>query len=299
MVGMLAWHFAVQQYAALTDSGTGNAAWVIWTCADRRLSPVGRPYLLGTRGGHAVERMDQPIRGRMSKLKLRFRRAFGTRVVTAILIFTLWASISWASSLSDAPATSAPATSPTAQAHSMGPDSVPAALPFAPIYGSKNVESPSENQNSVDWNGLANDAWRFLAIMQAYRVATEPGTRAGLKGAFFDNYASSIENLHGWADGDEFLVNYVGHPMQGAVSGYIWVHNDRQYRLAEFGRNRFYWKSRLRAAAYAWAYSEQFEIGLVSEASIGAIQKYFPQQGFVDHVITPTIGMAWMIAEDS
>jgi len=135
------------------------------------------------------------------------------------------------------------------------------------------VESRSENENSVDWEGIANQSWRFLAIMQAYRLGTEAGTRAGLKGTFFDNNATALANLHGWADGDEFYVNYVGHPMQGAVSGFLWVHNDRQCRRAEFCRNRFYWKGRLRATGFAWAYSEQFEIGLVSEASLGAIQK--------------------------
>jgi hypothetical protein len=40
------------------------------------------------------------------------------------------------------------------------------------------------------------------------------------------------------------------------------------------------------------------EIGPISEAMIGATQAYFPQQGFVDHVITPSIGLGWIIAED-
>jgi hypothetical protein len=55
----------------------------------------------------------------------------------------------------------------------------------------------------------------------------------------------------------------------------------------------------LRAAAFSWAYSEQFEIGPISEASIGHTQAFFPQQGFVDHVATPSIGLAWMIVEDA
>jgi hypothetical protein len=86
--------------------------------------------------------------------------------------------------------------------------------------------------------------------------------------------------------------------MQGAVTGFIWIHNDRRYRTAEFGRNRDYWRSRLRATAFSWAYSEQEEIGPFSEAMFGAAQSKFPQQGFVDHVITPTIGMAWLLTED-
>ena len=87
--------------------------------------------------------------------------------------------------------------------------------------------------------------------------------------------------------------------MQGAVAGQIWLLHDPRYNKAEFGRGRTYWKGKLRAAAFAWAFSEQFEIGPLSEASIGHIQRDFPQQGFVDHVITPSIGLSWMIAEDA
>jgi hypothetical protein len=36
----------------------------------------------------------------------------------------------------------------------------------------------------------------------------------------------------------------------------------------------------------------------LSEASLGHIQALYPQQGFVDHVVTPTVGMGWTIAED-
>ena len=53
--------------------------------------------------------------------------------------------------------------------------------------------------------------------------------------------------------GDEFYVNYVGHPMQGCVVGFLWVGSDVHYRHAEFGKSPVYWKSRLRAAAFAWA----------------------------------------------
>jgi len=151
----------------------------------------------------------------------------------------------------------------------------------------------------VDWISLARASGRFLAVEQAFRLATEPGTRSGLKGPFIRNYLRSAGNLHGWADGDEFYVNYVGHPMQGSVAANLWAGNDVRYRTAEFGESPEYWKGRLRAAAFAWVYSTQFEIGAASEASIGGIQASFPQQGFVDHVVTPTLGTAWMIAEDA
>jgi hypothetical protein len=155
------------------------------------------------------------------------------------------------------------------------------------------------NRRGVDWTGLAWQSSLFLGVEHAFRLATEPGTREGLKGPFFSGWWRSAGNLHGWSDGDPFYVNYVGHPMQGAVTGFIWSHNDRDFQGAEFGRNSYYWKSRLRAAAFSWAYSTMFEIGPLSEASIGKVQSVYPQQGFVDHVITPVVGTGWMITEDA
>jgi len=150
----------------------------------------------------------------------------------------------------------------------------------------------------VDWGGLARDSFLFLAVENAFRCATEQGTRDGLSHPFFQGYLNSVGNLHGWGDGDPFYVNYVGHPMQGAVSGDIWTHNDRAYRDIEFGKNRRYWKGKLRATAYSYVYSVLFEIGPISEASIGNIQALYPAQGFVDHVVTPAIGLGWSITED-
>lgn len=155
------------------------------------------------------------------------------------------------------------------------------------------------NQRGVNWQGLLWQSSLFLGVEHAFRLATEPGTRDGLKGPFFSGWSHAAGNLHGWSDGDPFYVNYVGHPMQGAVTGYIWAHNDRDYLGAEFGANSYYWKSRLRAAAYSFAYSTLFEIGPLSEASLGNVQSVYPQQGFVDHVITPVVGTGWMIAEDA
>jgi hypothetical protein len=145
---------------------------------------------------------------------------------------------------------------------------------------------------------LSRSALRLVGVMHGFRLLTESGTRGGGFG-LGGGYAVSVSNLHGWADGDPFYVNYVGHPMQGAVAAHLWTLHDRRYRGVEFGGGTAYWKSRLRAGAFAWAFSEQFEIGPLSEASVGHIQKFFPQQGLADHVVTPTIGLGWMIAEDA
>jgi len=164
--------------------------------------------------------------------------------------------------------------------------------------GDGNTSSSSDpEQTGVNWSGVLLESLEFLGLEHGFRYATEEGTRHPHV-SFFGGYLDSLRNLHGWGDGDPFYVNYVGHPMQGSVSGFVFVQNDRAFRSAEFGENSRYWKSRLRAAAYAWAYSEQFEIGPISEATIGNTQAFYPQQGFVDQVATPAIGLAWMIAED-
>jgi opacity protein-like surface antigen len=155
-----------------------------------------------------------------------------------------------------------------------------------------------EKGEGIHWKSVLLESGLFLGLQHGYRFASEPGTRDGLQGPFFGNYANSVENLHGWADGDPFFVNYVGHPMQGAVTGFILVQNDPKGATVEYGNNAVYWKSRFKAAAWSWAYSEQFEIGPLSESSLGHVQSYFPQQGFVDHVITPVIGTGWLVAED-
>jgi hypothetical protein len=178
--------------------------------------------------------------------------------------------------------------------------SVPAFAPFVlPAPPALSVVAPKPLDTGVNWVGLSQASFRFLVAEHGFRLVTEPGTRSGLNGPYLRNYGRAMGNLHGWADGDEFYVNYVGHPMEGSVAGFLFVQNDRTYRRAEFGASPAYWKSRLRAAGFAWAFSTQFEIGPLSEASIGAIQTSFPQQGFADHVITPAVGMAWMIGEDA
>ncbi len=151
----------------------------------------------------------------------------------------------------------------------------------------------------IQWAPLLAQSLFFTGIEHGFRIATQDYTRQALKGKFFPDWGRSIGNFHGWGDGDPFLTNYVGHPMQGAVAGFIFVQNDPKYRQIEFGRDRNYWKSRARATLYSFAYSEQFEVGPLSEASLGNAQAYYPQQGFLDQVITPTVGLLWMVAEDA
>jgi hypothetical protein len=118
-------------------------------------------------------------------------------------------------------------------------------------------------------------------------------------GSFFQDYAKSITNTSGWQDGDGLLTNYVAHPMMGAITSYVEVQNDRDGIEQKFGGSRRYWNSRLRAMAFAAAYSTQFEIGLLSEAAIGNVGLKKGTSGWVDFIMTPTGGFGLMLAEDA
>ncbi len=181
----------------------------------------------------------------------------------------------------------ADANAPTPPAYSP----LPAAMPIEPATEPK--------PPGVAWGGLVKDSLTFLTVMQAFRCSTENGTRSAFGvNSFFKGYVDSVANMHGFSDGDDFYVNYIGHPMQGAVSAFIWSNSDRAYKDVYFGKSHDYWKEKLRGAAFSYVYSVQFEVGPVSEASIGDMQKYYPAQGFVDHVVTPAVGMGWAIGED-
>ena len=169
---------------------------------------------------------------------------------------------------------------------------------------SKNIEiEPSQPttlpEGGVQWKKLMKGSLLYLGVMHSFRLATEQGTRDGLGNSLVGGYFQALGAMHGWSDGDSYYENYLGHPIQGAVSGYMWAHTDLKYRSVQFGGSRDYWMSRLRAYAFAWAFSEQFEIGPLSEASIGQIQRYCCAYGFVDHIITPNGGLVWMVAGDA
>ena len=164
------------------------------------------------------------------------------------------------------------------------------------------AQAPDDNPEQrpgFQWGPALQQAGIFLDTEHAVRLAGQPETREHLKGSFWRDYSDSVRSLRGWRDGDSVMVNYLAHPMQGAASGFIAVQNDPGFRRAEFGRSRAYWVSRLRATAFAAVYSEQLEIGPISEASIGNVQMAPQETGIVDHVITPTLGLGWMVGEDA
>ena len=166
--------------------------------------------------------------------------------------------------------------------------------------GSKSERSIlSDNQQQVQWKSLLRGELLFLATMHAYRIGTEAATREALQNGVWGGYFKALAALHGWSDGDGYYETYLGHPIQGAVAGYMWIHNDPKYRVVEFGQNRDYWMSRLRAYAWTYVEIEQFKVGLLSEATLGQVSRYCCAYGFNDHVITSNGGLAWMVGEDA
>jgi hypothetical protein len=137
----------------------------------------------------------------------------------------------------------------------------------------------------------------FLAIQHGYAL-TQPKTREALKGKFFKDYVKSVKSLHGWDDGGRFFTNYIAHPMQGAFTGFIQVQNDPKGLKQRFGTSADYWRSRMKAMAWTAAWSTQFEIGPISQASIGNVGLK-GKQTYEDIVVTPLGGTAMLISEDA
>ena len=156
---------------------------------------------------------------------------------------------------------------------------------------------PDPARASVDKTGVFFDSLALLGIEHGIRLALQPGTRRELRGNFWDDYRGSLHLPKHWEDTDSWPVNYIGHPIHGAAAGYLWLEHDPTAPITIEFDNR-YWASRGRAAAFAAIYSFQFEVGPISEASIGNVGLRPETTGWVDYVVTPTGAFGLVIAED-
>jgi hypothetical protein len=157
--------------------------------------------------------------------------------------------------------------------------------------------APEKADPGFRWKAATEQTLLFLSIQHGYAF-TQPKTRRDLSGPFFRDYFRSVASIGKWGDGGKFFTNYVAHPMQGALLGFVWVQNDPKGKAAPFGRSKAYWRSRAKALAWSAAWSTQFELGPVSQASIGNVGLH-GKQTWVDVVVTPTVGTAWLVAEDA
>ncbi|MBP6214303.1 MAG: hypothetical protein KA447_14785 [Pyrinomonadaceae bacterium] len=163
--------------------------------------------------------------------------------------------------------------------------------------------SVPELDNRFNWKPALIQSGIFMAIQHSFRMS-QPKTTRELGGKFFADWRDSLKNLKGWRDGNKWFTNYIAHPMQGSMTGRIFINNSGRARRQEFGGSKEYWMSRLKAAVWTAVWSTQFEIGPISEASIGNVGLRLNSDGssklsYVDLVITPTLGTGFAIAEDA
>jgi hypothetical protein len=149
----------------------------------------------------------------------------------------------------------------------------------------------------TDVMGAVADSLKLLMIEHGTRITLQPKTRRELGGPFFADYRRSIRWPGQWGDTDGLLVNYLGHPIHGAAAGLIWVDHGA-HRQTTPGAGGKYWTSRAAAAAFSAVYSVQFEVGPLSEASIGNVGMRPETTGWVDHLVTPAGAFGLMVAED-
>lgn len=179
--------------------------------------------------------------------------------------------------------------------------------PFEPLPAglNKDLKNPAppddaaqaKTPDGFQWRPAVGQAMAFLAIQHGYAL-TQPKTRQALKGKFWKDYGDSVKSLRGWDDGGRFFTNYIAHPMQGAFTGFIYVQNHPKESKLQFENSGRYWRSRAKALAWSAAWSTQFEIGPVSQASIGNVGLK-GKQTWGDIIVTPTVGTAMLITEDA
>ena len=167
------------------------------------------------------------------------------------------------------------------------------------IAGVREQISAGLQQDRLDVKGVIGDSLRLLLLEHGLRVMFSEKTRRELTGPFWEDYVKSVRVPGQWHDGDGWFVNYVGHPIHGAAAGFIFIHNDPKSRREAFGLSQRYWSTRWRPVAFAALYSLQFEIGPLSEASIGNVGMNPRTTGWVDYVVTPIGAMGILVAEDA
>ena len=163
----------------------------------------------------------------------------------------------------------------------------------------------------VSWPRVLGSSLIFLSSQHGGNIWMDKDTRINLThGSYWGDYAYCVEHYRWsrWKDDDPFGVDYIGHPMMGAVTNSIYEQNDPKQRALSFENTHRYWFGRLRATAYSAAYSAQWKIGPASEASIGNTGigyyvrardgVYTNETGMQDFFITPIGGLAWNVGED-
>lgn len=169
-------------------------------------------------------------------------------------------------------------------------------------FSEKKPVFQSKVKEKFHWKPALIQSGIFLGIQHSFRLFQRK-TREELGGPFFRDWAQSVKNLRGWRDGDGSFTNYVAHPLQGGVTGRIFINNSDRAKRQEFGKSKEYWESRIKAMAWSAVWSMQFELGPISEANLGNVglreKNGYSTTAWVDLVITPIVGTGVVIVEDA
>lgn len=172
-----------------------------------------------------------------------------------------------------------------------------------------------------NWKGLLIQSVEFNFLENGFRMANDSLLRdITAHKPFWHDWIASLHqfNMHRWADGDDFLVNYVGHPMQGAIAADLEIQNSPLDARVQWGEPGYY-RTRFKGLLWSLAYSTHSELSPLGEAGLGSEggftygtkclesctpanfhpgDHYTNNTGWVDFIITPAVGMLWNVAED-
>ena len=157
-------------------------------------------------------------------------------------------------------------------------------------------EKAQDNLDKIQYGSLIANELTWLLLRNGLRL-TDESTRDRLDGPFVEDWFDSVGTLwtrYRFHDNGKFLTNFAAHPAMGSTSAFIFRLSDPISLKAKFGRNSEYYRAKKRQFVFTLIDTILFEIGPISESSIGNIR-----QGWVDFIFTPTLGIAWSIGEDA
>jgi hypothetical protein len=181
------------------------------------------------------------------------------------------------------------------------PQPAPASERAAPEGAEPQTRGGSYRQggdgSGVKWRNVVGETLFFTFLQHSARTAIVEGPWLR---DWFDAASSPFRDPT-WSDKGKFFTNYIAHPMQGSVYGYIYARNAPSAATLAPGFSRKYFAHLSKASAWSAIASLQFEIGPFSEASMGNVGMAPDRvkMAWVDIVVTPILGTAWMAGEDA
>jgi hypothetical protein len=162
----------------------------------------------------------------------------------------------------------------------------------------------------VHWHQLVISTSLFIAFLNAGNLYSGYWYRwETTHGKWFDRWINSAADWqwNRWSDSNPVLDDYVGHPMMGAITNYLWIQNDPKSMTLAQSNTWPYWRRMLRATAFSTVVHFEWKFGPFGEAGIGHNGDHIQFQasgptygtGDVELVTTPVVGGLWTMGEDA